>query len=496
MDPLKIIITVLIFVGAALMIYNIFCYINYSRYVRGMKSWDRKDGMLNVPIILLIFFLLGYVFVGAFGKPDIVMAGILFGGSVYVQIMYRFVNTVTQEIVEKEQMKARLKFAEESDRTKSRFLASVSHEMRTPMNVILGMAELALKDPDIKPETRDNLEKIGQSGRQLLGLINNVLTMNDLESGSLDILNDEFQLSEAVEQVNTIVSTLCDKKELHYEVSIAEDADGWYVGDEMQIKQALLRVLDNAVKYTDSPGAVSLNVSAEDGAGTTRVVTFRITDTGVGIDPEYLPEIFEPFTQQDDSSTRKYSGSGLSLAVTKKALQLMNGEITVQSEKGRGTTVTIVLPLESIEREKAAQGPDPSEIELAGRRILVVEDIMENAEIVMDLLDLEGVESEHAENGQIAVDMFKNAPEGHYDAIFMDLRMPVMDGLEASRRIRALDRPDAKKIPIIALTANAFESDVKATMEAGMNAHLAKPADSDLLYDTIRQQIAKAMAAR
>lgn len=494
MDLLKLAITVMIYLGAALMVYNIYCYIRYARYIRNMKGWDKKDGMLNLPIVLLIFFLLGYVFVGTMGHPDIIMGGILFFGSVYVQVMYRFIDSITQKLIENEKMESRLRIAEESDRAKSRFLASVSHEMRTPMNVILGMDEIALRDPDIKPETRESLEKINQSGRQLLGLINNVLTMNDLETGSLDIMSEEFRLSEAVEQVNIIVRTLCEKKALIYDVNIHDDVDGWYIGDEMQLKQALLRVLDNAVKYTDSPGTVSLDVTADNSGSSTRTLTFRVLDTGVGIAPEYIPKIFEAFSQEDDSSTRKYSGSGLSLAVTKKALKIMGGDITVESELGHGTLVTITLPLQLSDKMEKKAGPEPSEVDLAGRRVLIAEDIMENAEIVMDLLELEGVESEHAENGKIALDMFNRSPEGYYDVILMDLRMPVMDGLEASRQIRASSHPDAKKIPIIAVTANAFESDVKATMEAGMNAHLAKPADSDLLYETMRQQLARTIA--
>jgi CheY-like chemotaxis protein len=224
--------------------------------------------------------------------------------------------------------------------------------------------------------------------------------------------------------------------------------------------------------------------------GSKKTLTFTVSDTGIGIDPEFMPSMFEAFTQEDDSFTRAYGGSGLGLAVAKKSVELMGGTISAESEKGKGSVFTIVLPLEYVSDEGGQI--ELEDIDLAGRRVLVVEDIPENAEIIMDLLDLEDVESEHAENGQIALDMFSQASEGYYDAILMDLRMPIMDGLESSRRIRALDRPDAKTIPIIAVTANAFDSDVKATMEAGMNAHLAKPADSDLLYETLRQQIAKA----
>lgn len=478
----------MIYFGAALMVYNIHGFVQYARFIRSLKGWDKQDRTLNVPIVLLIFFLAGYLIVGTFGDPDIVMAGILFGGSVFVFIIYKFITNITERILERDELESKLRVAEESNHAKTSFLATVSHEMRTPMNVILGMDELALKDPDLKPETRDSLDKIGENGRHLLSFINDILAMNDMDSGSLKLVNKEFPLTEAIDQVNVIVRTLCEKKGLTYEVNMDEEAAGKYMGDDMQVKQVLLKVLDNAVKFTDAPGTVTLDINARAGAGKTKDLTFRIADTGVGIDPEFLPTIFDAFAQEDDSFTNKYGGSGLGLAVTKRTLEMMGGTISVESEKGKGSVFTIGLSLEYVAPEEA---DEREAVELAGRTILVVEDIQENAEIVMDLLELEDIESEHAENGQIALDMFEHAPAGYYDAILMDLRMPVMDGLEASRRIRALEREDAKTIPIIALTANAFDSDVKATIDAGMNAHLAKPADSDLLYETIRQQIAK-----
>lgn len=486
---LKWLILIMVYLGAALMVYNIYCYGQYARFIKNMKGWDKKDRSLNIPIVLLIFFLAGYLLIGLFGKPNIVMAGVLFGGSIFVYIMYRFLQGTTERILSIEELETKLRTTEESNKAKANFLATMSHEMRTPMNIILGLDELAMKDPELKPETRDSLEKIEKNGKQLLGLINSVLAINDIDSGAQTVKNEEFSLNEALDQVNIIVRTLCSKKDLTYDFKIHENAEGMYNGDEMLIKQALLKVLDNSVKFTDSPGIISLDVDADAGSGNTKNITFTVLDTGIGIDPEFLPQAFDAFTQQDESFTRQYSGSGLGLAVVKKSVELMGGTITAASEKGAGSRFTIVLPLEYVEKDDVAE---EEEADLAGRRVLVVEDILDNAEIVMDLLELENVESEHAENGQIALDMFERAPAGYYDAIFMDLRMPVMDGLEAARRIRALDRPDAKTVPIIALTANAFESDVKATVDAGMNAHLAKPADSELLYETLRKQIARA----
>ncbi len=255
----------------------------------------------------------------------------------------------------------------------------------------------------------------------------------------------------------------------------------------------LLSILDNAVKYTDAPGTVTLSVQTAADASDLRTLRFAVTDTGVGIDSAFLPKVFEVFTQEDASATNRFGGSGISMALAKNIVELMNGNITVQSEKNVGSTFTVTLPLR-LAGDEIADAQEES-VSLDGKRVLLAEDLPENAEIVTDLLELEGVETEHAENGQIALDLFSGAEPGTYDAILMDLRMPVMDGLEATRRIRTLPRADAKTIPIIALTANAFESDIRASLEAGMNAHLAKPADADYLYATLKRLIAGAQKA-
>jgi CheY-like chemotaxis protein len=271
-------------------------------------------------------------------------------------------------------------------------------------------------------------------------------------------------------------------------------AAGYYTGDVIQLKQVLLSILDNAVKYTDAPGKVTLTAEAVSGGEVSREIKFTVTDTGVGIDPEYLPHIFEIFTQEDGSSTDRFGGSGLSLAVTKNIVDLMGGTIGIDSRKDLGSTFTVSIPMR-LARLEAPSDESETAVSLEGKRILIVEDLPENAEIVQDLLELEGAETEHAENGKEGVDMFSASRLYYYDAILMDLRMPVMDGLEAARRIRDLGRDDAKLVPIIALTANAFDSDVHASREAGMNAHLAKPTDSDMLYDTLRRFIAAAEKA-
>ncbi len=481
----------MVYLGSILMVYNIYGFIRFARYIKGLRLRFRDHVILEIPIILLVIFLLGYLAVGFFGHPDLIVAGILFGGSIFVFVIYRLLNGITARILESEEKEAEIRAAEESNRTKAAFLASASHEMRTPMNVILGLCDLELKTQDLQEGTREHLKKIEYSGRHLLGLINNMLDMNNISSGSLEIRKEQFCMEESLAEVNAIAQTLCENKGLTYRFTRGEDVPRCCLGDEIKLRQILLSVLDNAVKYTDSPGSVSFDVKSEAGSGNIRRLTFSISDTGVGIDPDYLPKIFDVFNMADESFTSRYGG-GLSLAVTKNIVDLMEGQITAESEKNRGSVFTISIPVEWVECRQPAEEPSAENVSLEGKRILIVEDIPENAEIVMDLLELEDAVTEHAENGQIALDLFKASAPDYYDAVLMDLRMPVMDGFEATRRIRALDRPDADTVPIIALTANAFERDVKASLEAGMNVHLSKPADADELYRTLKQQMALA----
>ena len=481
----------MVYLGSALMVYNIIGFILFARKTAAMGE-KKKNGVLYFPIALLIMFLLGYLAVGIFGKPDLIVSGILFGGAIFVFIMYILLGKITKRIAENEQLGAKLMASEESNRAKAEFLSGMSHEMRTPMNVIIGLDTMALMDPSLAPDTKDKLEKIGASAKHLLGLINNILDMNSIDSGEFSVKNVEFSLCDAVGQINAIVGTMCSDRGLEYTVNSEEGVCGRYAGDEMRLKQILLSLLDNAVKYTEAPGKVGLDVARRAGIDGDAQLVFTVSDTGVGIDEKFLPTIFDAFTKEDASSTAIRGGSGIGLAVTKKIVDLLGGTIEVESKKGEGSKFTVALPFEKI--ADGVSGENEEEASLEGRRILVAEDVPENAEIVMDLLDLVGALCEHAANGQIAVDMFKKSAPGYFDAILMDLRMPVMDGLEATREIRALSRPDAGIVPIIALTANAFESDVKRSVEAGMNVHLAKPADADMLYSTLKKTIKNARA--
>ena len=536
------------------------------------------------------------------------------------------VDTETRKTMAQNQaLQDALSAAEAANRAKTAFLSNMSHEIRTPMNAIIGLDSIALNDPGISEQTRGYLEKISASAHHLLEIINDILDMSRIESGRMSIKNEEFSFSKSLEQVNTIISGQCRDKGLHYECRTAGQIDEYYIGDDMKLRQVMINILGNAVKFTPEGGAVSFlieDIARMDGKATLR---FTIRDTGIGMSQEYLPRLFEPFTQEDSSTTSKYGSTGLGMPITKNIVELMNGTIEVESEKGKGSTFTVTVTLgqadrtedggdetdlrphemnvlvidddriacehaqivlgqvgvscetvlsgrdgvemvkmrharredynlilvdwkmpemdglettrqirsvvgdhtpiiiltsyswEEIENEARKAGVDTfaakplfagtvmdefraafrrknarlirETADLKGRRVLLAEDVPVNAEILMMVLAMREMEVDHAENGKIAVELFSSHEPGYYAAILMDMRMPEMDGLEATRTIRAMDRRDAGEIPIIALTANAFDEDVQRSMQSGLNAHLSKPVEPDLLFETLEELI-------
>ena len=372
--------------------------------------------------------------------------------------------------------------AEEASAAKSAFLSSMSHEMRTPMNAIIGLDNIALRDPNISDETRDELEKIGSSARHLLSLINDILDMSRIESGRMVLKNEAFSFRDLLDQINIIINGQCEDKGLHYVCNKKEPLDEYFTGDDLRLKQIIINILGNAVKFTDAPGTVTFSVEQSGLDDDSRLMQFTISDTGIGMDEAFIPKLFEPFVQEDATTTNRYGGSGLGMAITKNMIDLMGGSIAVESVKGHGTTFTVCIPLRTADHAETADAADgEAPVSVAGLNVLIAEDMEINAEVLADLLELEGVSTEWAENGRKAVEMFAQSEPGHFDVILMDMRMPVMDGLAATREIRKLDRPDAACIPVIALTANAFEEDVRQCLEAGMDAHMSKPVDIDQL---------------
>ena len=377
--------------------------------------------------------------------------------------------------------------AEQANRAKTAFLSNMSHEIRTPMNAIISLDNLALSDIDISNRTKDYLEKIGTSANHLLNIINDILDMTRIESGRMALNSEEFSFAKVMEQVSTMIGGQCRNKGLKFTLVIDENVHDYYVGDSMKLKQILINILGNSVKFTPRGGEVSVKVNEiarYDGNSTLR---FCISDTGIGMSEEYLPRLFDAFTQEDSSTTNQYGSTGLGMPITKSLVELMNGSIDVKSKKGVGTEFTVTLSLkisDKVDNEKNVSKNSSAEI-LSGRRVMLAEDVVINAEIMMMVLAARDIEVDHVENGQLAVEHFREHEMGYYDAILMDIRMPVMDGIEATKCIRAMDRKDAKEIPIIALTANAFDEDVHRSLQAGLNAHLSKPTEPDVLYETL-----------
>ena len=402
-------------------------------------------------------------------------------------------SEMRETLAKNQTLREALAAAQEANKSKTAFLSSMSHEIRTPMNAIIGFDTLALKKENLDGEVRDYLEKINNSAQHLLTLINDILDMSRIESGRVVVKKEKFSFSTMIEQINTMVMTQCSDKGLEYKCNVTGGISDYYIGDDMKLKQVLINILSNAIKFTDAPGTVSLDVrkTAEFKGQTT--ISFVVQDTGVGMDKSFLPKIFDTFAQEDASRNNKYGSSGLGMAITKSIVEIMNGTISVESEKGVGTKFTVAFTLKNCEdTAKISNMPLFSEkqrADLNAKHILVAEDVIINAEIIKELLKMKGIIPEHAENGKIALDMFEKSNKGYYDAILMDIRMPEMDGLEATSKIRALCRPDAKTVPIIAMTANAFDEDVQRSLQVGMNAHLSKPVEPDRLYQTLEELI-------
>ncbi len=394
-----------------------------------------------------------------------------------------------QELTEsREALRDALAVAEKANKAKTAFLSNVSHEIRTPMNAIIGLNNIAMDDPTASDEVKGYLEKIRGASQHLLAIINDILDMNRIESGMMVIKKEEFSLDDAIEQVNMMIGDQCREKGIHYECSVKGKTDDYYTGDEMKLKQVIINILGNAVKFTPTGGTVQFLV--EECARNKRMTTFKMIfkDTGIGMSSEFLPHIFEAFSQEEPSNSNRYGSTGLGMPITKSLVELMNGSIDVESKKGAGTTFTATITLERSDRKKEEQEKLKAEREPVihkDRRILLAEDVSINAEIMIAVLETREIKTEHAENGKTAVEMFEGHEAGYYDAILMDMRMPVMDGLEAAKKIRAMEREDAKTIPIIALTANAFDEDVQRSMQAGLNAHLSKPVEPERLFEEL-----------
>lgn len=373
---------------------------------------------------------------------------------------------------------------------KSDFLNKISHDIRTPLNAIVGMLELSMRAVSDDDPVADYLKKARKSSQYLLEIINDVLDMSRIDCGKMRIARSPFDMRELLDTVMELSLYPAAEKELNLQLERPASCHAAFQGDALRIKQCLVNLVSNAIKFTPQKGTVTLRYEELGERDNLLLVRFTVVDTGIGMDPEFLPNIFKPFEQEKSSLTSPHVGSGLGLAIVHSLVTLMNGSVQVESELGVGTKFVIDLPLERTD-PSALSAPAESELpaDLSDKRILLAEDNDLNREIIADLLANMGLAVDTAENGADAVEKFKAAPENYYAMILMDIQMPVMNGLEAAEAIRSSRHKDAEKIPIVALSANAFDEDIENSLCHGMQAHLSKPIDISQLQKLFRQYL-------
>ena len=372
---------------------------------------------------------------------------------------------------------------------KSDFLSHMSHDIRTPINGIMGMTEIALKNIDDKDRVLDCLQKIDGSSGHLLSLVNDVLDMSRIESGKVQISHKPLNILELLRHCSSIISGQLQGRDIMFTEEFENIENPHILGDELHLRQVLINILGNAVKFTPDGGRIYFRVREFSAEGEAARFHIEIEDTGIGMKPEFLPHIFEPFAQEDGGNRSSYKGTGLGMSITKKFMDLMGGTVEVQSEPGKGTLFRLELPVE-IDREwQGEQESAGQQTTLAGARVILAEDNDLNMEIAVFMLESLEIEVTAVTDGKAALDAFAAAAPGTFDGILMDVMMPVMDGLTATREIRALEREDAGVIPIIAMTANAYDEDRRKCMEAGMDAHMSKPIDGEVLRKMLVQYI-------
>ena len=424
-----------------------------------------------------------------------IICGLVAGAVLLLICLYTYYVYQKSKAEEQKQKQLLMNAAEEADaanKAKSAFLLSMSHDIRTPMNAIIGFTNIALHQNTVS-DIHDSLEKVQQSSNHLLSLLNDVLDFTRIESGKVTISPEPVDITQLTDNVQAIMNGLLYTRDLKFEVHREIPKNQYVLADVVRIREVLVNLLGNAVKFTKDGGEITLDISSYPGADEKHIITrYVVRDNGIGMSEEFKKKLFDPFSQENYANARTlYKGTGLGMAITKKYVDMMGGSIAVESKKGVGSTFTVEIPLELTEQVIQSEQKQHLHRDLTGIHVLMAEDNDLNAELATIILEDAGMIVTRASDGKEVVDLFKNQPRGTYDLILMDIMMPNMDGHQAAKAIRALgiERSDAVTIPIIALSANAFIDDIQESLDSGMNDHISKPINTEELIDTITKYI-------
>lgn len=428
-------------------------------------------------------------------KKISVICGVIVGLVLLMICLWTYFVYRKSKEEEQKQKQLLLEAAEKADaanKAKSTFLFNMSHDIRTPMNAIVGFTDIALHQNSVA-EIHDSLEKVRESSKHLLSLLNDVLDLSRIESGKAVFFPEPVDITKLTDDVLAIMNGLLYNRDLKFEVYRERPKNPYVLADATRIRKVLTNFLSNAVKFTKDGGTVTLDISSHSGEDDKHIVArYIVKDNGIGMSEEFQKKLFKPFSQEDDRGARtQYKGTGLGMAIAKEYVEMMGGSIAVESQKGVGTTFTVEIPLELTEQGIRQKQEEPVHHDLTGVNVLMAEDNDLNAELATVMLEDAGMAVTRAFDGKEAVELFKNHPQGTYDIILMDIMMPNMDGHQAAKTIRAMgtERPDAATIPIIAVSANAFAEDIKASLDSGMNGHVSKPLNMKEVTDTIAKYI-------
>ena len=424
-----------------------------------------------------------------------IICGLVAGAVLLLICLYTYYVYQKSKVEEQKQKQLLMNAAEEADaanKAKSAFLLSMSHDIRTPMNAIIGFTNIALHQ-NMVSDIHDSLKKVQQSSNHLLSLLNDVLDFSRIESGKVTISPEPVDMNQLTDNVQAIMNGLLYNRDLQFEVHRENLKNPYVLADVVRIREVLVNLLGNAVKFTKDGGEITLDISSYPGADEKHIIIrYVVRDNGIGMSEEFQKKLFDPFSQEDVANARtQYKGTGLGMAITKKYVDMMGGSIAVESKKGVGSTFTVEIPMELPEQVIQSEQKQHLHRDLTGIHVLMAEDNDLNAELATIILEDAGMTVTRASDGKEVVDLFKNHPRGTYDLILMDIMMPNMDGHQATKAIRALgiERSDAVTIPIIALSANAFIDDIQASLNSGMNDHISKPINMEELIDTITKYI-------